>query len=82
MTDRICFYRPLLLIGSAVQSITMFVMGGLGTLDAPSKGIKIGITAMLSLNYYGFVFGWAPIYHIISGEIPNSRKCDFIAICD
>lgn len=52
----------------------MFVMGSLGTISEPNKGIKIGITAMLSLNYYAFVFGWAPIYHIISAEIPNSRE--------
>lgn len=55
----------------------MFTMGGLGTISEPSKGVKIGITAMFSLNYYGFVFGWAPIYHIISAEIPNSRKLPF-----
>ncbi|KEF60542.1 uncharacterized protein A1O9_02103 [Exophiala aquamarina CBS 119918] len=68
--------KPLLIIGSFVQTATMFIMGGLGTISEPSKGIKIGITAMLSLNYFGFVFGWAPIYHIISAEIPNSRMRD------
>jgi hypothetical protein len=52
-------------------------MGVIGTINEPSKEVKIAITAMLSLNYYGFVFGWAPIYHIISGEIPNSRKKSF-----
>ncbi|KAJ9607528.1 hypothetical protein H2200_007606 [Cladophialophora chaetospira] len=68
--------KPLLIIGSAVQSVTYFVIGGLGTISDPGKGAKIGITAMFTVYFLGFVFGWAPIYHILSSEIPSSRMRD------
>lgn len=29
---------------------------------------------MLTVSYGSFCFGWAPIYHILTGEIPSSRE--------
>lgn len=31
------------------------------------------MTALFTVYYLGFVFGWAPIYHILTSEIPSSR---------
>lgn len=74
-----------MIIGSFTQMATYFVIGGLGTISDPSKGVKIGITAMFTIYFLGFVFGWAPIYHIISSEIPTSRMCQppspLFAVC-
>ncbi len=52
----------------------MFAVGGLGTVSNPQEGVKTGITAMLTLFYLAFTWSWAPIYHIIGSEVPNSRK--------
>ena len=49
-------------------------MGGLGTIAAPDRPVLVGISAMLTIFYSGFSFGWAPAYHIITSEIPNSRE--------
>ncbi|EXJ60157.1 hypothetical protein A1O7_04309 [Cladophialophora yegresii CBS 114405] len=68
--------RPNLIIGSAIQSASYFAIGGLGTRSDPGKGTKIGITALFTVFYLAFVFGWAPIYHILTSEIPSSRMRD------
>lgn len=65
--------RPLLLIGSFAQASTFFAIGGIGTMSQLGKGAKIAVTALLTVNFQGHVFGWGPIYHIISGEVPSSR---------
>ena len=65
--------RPLLVVGSLVQAVTYFGIGGMGTRPNPGDGTKIAITALFTLYYLGFVTGWAPIYHIITSEVPNSR---------
>lgn len=57
-----------------MQAASYFVIGGLGTEANPGKGAKVAITAMFTLFYLGFVFGWGPIYHIISAEVPSSSK--------
>lgn len=49
-------------------------MGGLGTVAVLSHSYKVGISAMLTVSYGSFCFGWAPIYHILTGEIPSSRE--------
>jgi SP family sugar:H+ symporter-like MFS transporter len=48
-------------------------MGGLGTISSPRHSVLVGISAMLTIYYAGFSFGWAPAYHIITSEIPTSR---------
>ncbi|OAP57385.1 hypothetical protein AYL99_08123 [Fonsecaea erecta] len=68
--------KPPLIIGSIIQTTTFLAVGGLGTISDPSKGVKIGLTALFTVFYLGFVFGWGPIYHIISSEIPTSRMRD------
>lgn len=65
-----------MIIGSVVQSTTYFAIGGLGTISDPGKGAKIGITALFTVYFLGFVFGWAPIYHILASEIPSSRMLE------
>lgn len=67
------FYRPLLLIGSFLQASSMLVMGGLGTIPILTNPLKIAISSMLTVFYGGFCFGWAPIYHVLTAEIPTSR---------
>ncbi|RVX65996.1 hypothetical protein B0A52_09922 [Exophiala mesophila] len=68
--------RFILLTGSIVQASSFLTMGGLGTIAAPDRPVLVGISAMLTIFYSGFSFGWAPAYHIITSEIPNSRMRD------
>ena len=70
------YSRPLLIIGAAVQTAALFTMGGLSTEKHASMAVKQGITAMVSIFGAGFAFGWAPLSHVISAEIPTSRLRD------
>ncbi|KAJ9638738.1 hypothetical protein H2204_004214 [Knufia peltigerae] len=75
MFDKVGRRLPLI-IGSTVQTTTYFAIGGLGTISNPGDGTKIAMTALFTVYYQGFVFGWAPIYHILTSEIPSSRMRD------
>lgn len=68
--------RPILLTGSFLQSSSMLVIGAFGTISVLTYSYRAGMSAMLTIFYSGFCFGWAPIYHIITSEIPNSRMRD------
>ncbi|KIX03630.1 uncharacterized protein Z518_07183 [Rhinocladiella mackenziei CBS 650.93] len=68
--------RPPLIAGSVLQSGSMLAMGGLGTNSTLTDSQAVGITALLTIFYGGFCLGWAPIYHILTAEIPNSRMRD------
>lgn len=61
-------------MGTFLQASSFLVMGGLGTKTQLSHSYAVGISAMLTINYSGFCFGWGPIYHIITSEIPSNRK--------
>lgn len=67
--------RPLLVVGSLLQTVSYFAIAGMHTNSSSSASTKIATTALFTLYYVGFVIGWAPVYHIITSEIPNSRKC-------
>ncbi|KIW10501.1 hypothetical protein PV08_11465 [Exophiala spinifera] len=75
MFDKVGRKLPLI-IGSTVQCTTYFAIGGLGTVSNPGDGTKIAITALFTVYFLGFVFGWGPIYHILTSEIPSSRMRD------
>lgn len=68
--------RPVLLTGSFMQSASMFVIGGLGTIAVMPHSYRVGLSAMLTVFYSGFCLGWASIYHVLTSEIPNSRMRD------
>lgn len=68
--------RYVLLTGTFLQFSSMFVIGAFGTKAALSQSYRAGLSAMLTIFYSGFCFGWACIYHILASEIPNSRMRD------
>jgi hypothetical protein len=55
----------------------MLTMGGLATRDQ-THSVLVGISSMLTVFYWFFVFGWGTNYHIITSEIPSNRKCRFL----
>ncbi|KAJ5623072.1 hypothetical protein N7490_011677 [Penicillium lividum] len=67
--------RPLLLIGAAVQSVSLLAMGALGV-QTPGYSAKSAIVAMLSLFTVGFGIGWAPLTYVVTTEIPTLRMRD------
>lgn len=68
--------RYVLLTGTFLQFSSMFVIGGFGTMTILTQSYRAGLSAMLTIFYAGFCFGWACIYHILASEIPNSRMRD------
>jgi MFS transporter, SP family, sugar:H+ symporter len=68
--------RPILLTGSFLQAASMLIVGGFATMTVIPTSYRAGMSAMLTIFYGGFCFGWAPIYHILTSEIPNSRMRD------
>ncbi|KAI0483331.1 general substrate transporter [Xylariaceae sp. FL0804] len=61
--------RRMLIIGGIVQSAALLAMGGLGTAE-PTYSIKTAIVAMMVLSIAGYTFGWAPVVHTLSAELP------------
>lgn len=65
-----------MLAGAVVQTGALFAMGGLGTPRTPTQPEKKGITAMVTVFGLGYYFGWAPLSHVISAEVPTTRLRD------
>ncbi|OLN95876.1 Hexose transporter HXT15 [Colletotrichum chlorophyti] len=76
MTDKIGRV-PLLVAGAALQMAALMTMGGLGTVENPSYGIRSGIVATVTLFGMGFSLGWAPLSHVVAAEIPTTGLRDF-----
>lgn len=51
-------------------------MGGLGTVENPSHGIRTGIVTMMTIFTVGFCLGWAPLSHVVAAEIPTTGLRD------
>lgn len=67
---------PLMLIGSAIQTASVYTMGGLGTVSDPSLAIRQGVTATVTIFALAFCLGWAPLSHAVAAEIPTQRLRD------
>jgi SP family sugar:H+ symporter-like MFS transporter len=63
-------------IGAIIQCGGLFTMGGLGTITSPSRSVKAGIVAMVSVFNVGFSLGWAPLSHVVAAEIPTQHLRD------
>lgn len=65
-----------MMIGTCIQGGALVAMGGLGSVANPSREYKIGITAMTVVLNAAYCFGWAPLSHVITAEIPTTRLRD------
>lgn len=63
-------------VGAVIQCGGLFTMGGLGTRSNPTRAVKSGIVAMVSIFQVGFCLGWAPLSHVVAAEIPTQRLRD------
>jgi SP family sugar:H+ symporter-like MFS transporter len=68
--------RPLLLIGSVLQVIWLFTMGGIGTIASPSLAQKHVIVGATALSSASLCFSWDPVNYIITTELPALRLRD------
>jgi MFS transporter, SP family, sugar:H+ symporter len=66
----------MILFGASVQMAGLYTMGGLGTASNPSHGIKSGIISTMVIFSFGYSFGWAPMAHTLSAEIPSAKLRD------
>jgi MFS transporter, SP family, sugar:H+ symporter len=75
ITDRIG-RRPVLLMGSALQVIWLFAMGGIGLHDHETSSEAQAIIALTALSSASLCFSWDPLNYIITTELPASRLRD------
>lgn len=68
--------RKMLLIGGVIQASALLTMGGLGTVADPTYQLKSAIVGMMVVFVAGYTFGWAPVVHVLSAELPSSRLRD------
>lgn len=67
---------PLMLLGSIWQTLGLFCMGALGTVNNPPLSIRNGIIALMPLFQAGFNIGWGAHMHVVVAEIPTLRLRD------
>lgn len=60
--------------GTFLQSACLLAMAGVGSHAILSHSDRVAISALLTVSYIGWCFGWGPISHIVTSEIPSSRK--------
>lgn len=68
--------RNIIFVGCSIQTIALFVMGGLGTVADPSTSVRVGVILAMCIMVFGFTTGWAPTSHTLSAEIPSMRLRD------
>lgn len=68
--------RPLLMLGSVLQVVWLFVMGGVGTVASPTTAQKQAIVAATALSSASLCFSWDPINYIVTTELPATRLRD------
>lgn len=82
--------KPLLLIGSAGMTVTLFAMVfafSQGSLDASGKLVlsqQLGIVAVIAANLYVIFFNvsWGPVMWVMLGEMfPNQIRGSALAVC-
>lgn len=74
--------RPRMLVsGGIVQAAALMTMGGLGTVSNASYEVRSAIVVMMVLYGTSFTFGWAPLVHTLSTELPSARLRDVTYRC-
>lgn len=67
--------KPVLIISASLQTVSLLIMGGLGTADpstsSDSEAVKAGIVAMLLLFSFGWCFGYAPLAFVVAADPPS-----------
>ncbi|KAI0021066.1 general substrate transporter [Xylariomycetidae sp. FL0641] len=72
--------RRMLLIGGSLQTAALMAMGALGTQQG-SYTINSAIVATMVLMIVGYTFGWAPVVHTLSAELPAGVLRDITYRC-
>lgn len=79
--------RPIILLGSSVQTVALLIMGGLGMMST-TRAISGGIIAMMMIFGMGYCIAWGQLSHTITAEIPSAEVRDLtyvtgslLAIC-
>ncbi|KAJ5819017.1 hypothetical protein N7474_004608 [Penicillium riverlandense] len=75
ITDRVG-RRPLLMIGSTLQVIWLFTMGGIGTVSFPTTVQTQVIVAATALSSASLCVSWDPLNYVITTELPATRLRD------
>lgn len=68
--------RKIIFFGCSIQTTSLFLMGGLGTVSNPSISVRSGVVFAMCMLTFGFTTGWAPTSHTLSAEIPSMRLRD------
>ncbi|KZF23905.1 general substrate transporter [Xylona heveae TC161] len=68
--------RPILMIGSFLQIVWLFTMGGVGTIASPTAAQKQVIVAATALSSASLCFSWDPLNYIVTTELPALQLRD------
>lgn len=68
--------RPFLLTSAAWQSISLFVIAGMGTIEKRSETQNKVLLAFLFLFAIGYCIGWGPLSYVVSAETPSQALRD------
>ncbi|KAK5045483.1 hypothetical protein LTR84_009101 [Exophiala bonariae] len=63
--------KRLLLISSVVQAGALLALAGIGTHRVMSHTDGVAISSLLTISYFAFCFGWGPLSHAVTAEIPS-----------
>ncbi|KAI0026020.1 general substrate transporter [Xylariomycetidae sp. FL0641] len=72
-----CGRRWFPIVATGVQTLALFTMGALGTVEPATHAIKAGIISMMMILIAAYSGGWAPVVHMTSVELCSSRLRDY-----
>lgn len=68
--------RPFLLTSAAWQSVSLFVIAGMGTIEKRSETQNKVLLAFLFMFAIGYCVGWGPLSYVVSAETPSQALRD------
>ena len=68
--------RPILIGGGLLQGVFLFLMGGFGSANPLTNGMKSGIIVGMMLYGVSFSLSWAPLTYVVVTEVSALRLRD------
>ena len=68
--------RPILIGGGLLQALFLFLMGGFGSANLLTDGMKTGIIVGMMLYGVAFSLSWAPLTYVVVTEVSALRLRD------
>lgn len=63
--------RPMFFVGAFITTVSLMIMGGLGTIPKPANSVKEGIVAMSILFPTTYIMSFTSCLQVVKSEIPH-----------